>query len=174
MLPVWVFDTLRHHDVASWSEFEADNPEMAVGGRKLLYQFGVGLAYLATVRRDGGSRIHPFCPVIHERGIYGLIGLSPKKRDLLCDGRSAVHSFPSPDRDDEFYFTGRVRPRSNAQLIEGVRATMISTGATSSGDEELFEFDIERALFAQYKRRGEPNDWPPRYTKWLDPRLRSK
>ena len=43
---------------------------------------------------------------------------------------------------------------------------MLSTGATSSGDELLFEFDIEHALLASYKKRGEPDNWPPAYTKW--------
>jgi hypothetical protein len=154
--------------VASWSEFEAASREMAVAGRGLLYRFGVGLGYLATVREDGGPRIHPFCPIIDAGGIYGLIGPSPKQRDLFRDGRYAVHSFPSRDRDDEFYFTGRAHPRTDAQLVDRVRQTMMSTGATSSGDEALFEFDIERALLAQYKARGEPENWPPRYTKWID------
>jgi hypothetical protein len=160
--------------MASWSEFEAASREMAGAGRRLLYQFRVGLGYLSTVRPDGGPRIHPFCPIIHAGRIYGLIGRSPKQRDLFRDGRYAAHSFPSPDRDDEFYFTGRAHPRSDAQLVDRVRQTMTSTGATSSGDEALFEFDIERALLAQYKARGEPENWPPRYTKWIDPRLLRK
>jgi hypothetical protein len=154
--------------MASWGEFEAAAPELAEKGRKLLYQFGVGLGYLATVRRDGGPRVHPFCPILHESGLYGLIGPSPKQRDLLRDGRYAIHSFPSPDRDDEFYLTGRVRAERDAGLAAAVRRTMTSTGATSSGDEALFDFDIERVLLAEYKPRGEPNNWPPRYTKWFD------
>ena len=34
-------------------KFETHAPEIAEAGRKLLYQFGVGLAFLATVRKDG-------------------------------------------------------------------------------------------------------------------------
>jgi hypothetical protein len=41
--------------VARWGEFEADEPEVAIAGRKLLYQFRVDLGYLATDRADGGS-----------------------------------------------------------------------------------------------------------------------
>lgn len=155
--------------MASWTEFETAAPELAGKGRKLLYQFGVGLGYLATVRRDGGPRVHPFCPILHESGLYGLIGHSPKQRDLARDGRYAIHSFPSPERDDEFYLTGHARPRTDAALAAAVRRTMTATGATSSGDEALFEFDIERVLLAEYKPRGEPDNWPPRYTKWFDP-----
>jgi hypothetical protein len=158
--------------MASWSEFEEQEPEMAAAGRKLLYQFGVGLGYLATVRRDGGPRIHPFCPILHERGLYGLIGPSPKQCDLLRDGRCAIHSFPSPERDDELYLACRAQARPDAALAARVRETMTSTGATSSGDERLFEFDLERALLARYKKRGEPDNWPPRYSRWADARLR--
>jgi hypothetical protein len=156
--------------MATWREFESDAPEMAAIGRGMIYQFGVGLGYLATVRADGGPRLHPFCPILHDGGLYGLIAHSPKQRDLLRDGRYAIHSFPSPDKDDELYLTGRAHARDDAALAVGVRQTMTSTGATSSGDERLFEFDIERVLLATYKKRGEPDNWPPRYAKWVDPR----
>ncbi len=156
--------------MASWREFEAANPAMAASGRELLHQFGVPLGYLATVRRDGGPRVHPFCPIIHASRVFGLIGTSPKQRDLLRDGRYAVHSFPAPDRDDEFYFTGRAAHRADTGLIQQVREALTSTGATSDGHEALFELDIERALLSRYKKRGEPDNWPPRYEKWVDPR----
>ena len=156
--------------MATWRDFERDAPELAAAGRTLLQQFGVGLGYLATVRADGGPRVHPFCPILHEGGLYGLIGHSPKQRDLLRDARCAIHSFPSPEKDDEFYLAARAVPRPDAALAEGVRGTMIASGATSSGDEALFEFDVERALLATYKKRGEPDNWPPRYTRWVDPR----
>ena len=34
--------------------------------------------------------------------------------------------------------------------------------------ERLFEFDIQRVLLSTYKKRGEPNNWPPIYQKWHD------
>jgi len=154
--------------MASWREFEVAAPELAAKGRTLIYQFAIGLGYLATVRRDGGPRVHPICPIIYESGLYGLIGRSPKQRDLLRDGRYAIHSFPSPSRDDEFYLTGRARLDTDAGLVAAVRRAMTTTGATSSAAEALFEFDIERVLLAEYKPRGAPDNWPPRYTKWFD------
>ena len=152
--------------LATWAEFEAASPALAARGRALLYQFGVPLGYLATVRRDGGPRIHPFCPILYGSGVYGLIGDSPKQRDLARDGRYAVHSFPAPDRDDEFYFTGRAARRSDPALVAGVRAALVATGATSDGAELLFELALERALLSSYKKRGEPDNWPPRYERW--------
>lgn len=149
--------------MARWSEFEEEAPELAARGRVLLYQFGVGLGFLATVRKDGGPRLHPFCPIQTEGSLYGLIGPSPKQADLLRDGRYAIHSFPCVDRDDEFYLTGTAVWHDDAALEEKVRAAY--TGG-SDHSERLFEFDLERALLATYKRRGEPDNWPPTYSKW--------
>ncbi len=39
---------------ASWAEFAAAMSDMAAAGQRLLYQYGVGRAFLATVRADGG------------------------------------------------------------------------------------------------------------------------
>ena len=155
--------------MATWTAFEQASPEMAAAGRKLLYQFGVPLGYLATVRKDGGPRVHPICPVQIEGRLYGLIGPSPKQRDLRRDGRFALHTFPAVDRDDEFYLTGRVIVREDPSLAERVRAAFLATGGTSTGDELLVEFDIEHALLSTYEKRGEPDNWPPQYTKWHAP-----
>lgn len=149
-----------------WSAFEAAAPEMAAGGRKLLYQFGVGLGYLATVRRDGGPRLHPICPTFLDGGLYALIGPSPKRGDLRRDGRYALHSFSAVDRDDEFYLTGGVQALPDPALAERVRAAFVALGGHSDVSEELFELFVHRALLATYKKRGEPNNFPPRYEVW--------
>jgi len=153
--------------MATWGEFEQANPTMAAAGRRLIQQFGVGLAYLATVRRDGGPRLHPVCAILCAGGLYSLVAASPKQGDLLRDGRYALHTFPAVDRDDEFYLAGRARHRPEAKLLARVRAAQEAAGGTSSGDELLFEYDIERALLSTYKKRGEPDNWPPVYTKWF-------
>jgi hypothetical protein len=74
-------------DAVPWADFEAAAPEMAAAGRGLLYQHGIGLAYLATIRPNGGPRLHPFCPILAVGGLWGFINhRSPKGRDLLRDG----------------------------------------------------------------------------------------
>ena len=71
-----------------WGEFAAEKPDMAEAGRALIYQFRVGLGYLATVRKDGGPRVHPVCPVVANGGLYVFTGNhSPKVHDLLRDDR---------------------------------------------------------------------------------------
>ena len=101
-----------------------------------------------------------------EDDLFLLIGPSPKRGDLLRDGRFALHSFPSPEVDDEFYLTGAVLPEHEREVIARVEVAQHAGGATSSGDEIAFRLRIERALYSRYKPRGEPDNWPPEYLKW--------
>jgi hypothetical protein len=147
-----------------WHEFAAEAPGMAEAGRALLYQYRVGLGYLATVRRDGGPRVHPVCPVLANDGLYVFIGNhSPKRSDLLRDGRYALHTFPDRDVDDEFTVSGRAVPIDDAAIRTIVYDTYTATGAFTS-DDTLFELLLERALHAKY---GPRPSWPPVYTKWV-------
>jgi hypothetical protein len=146
-----------------WSEFAAERPDMAEAGRTLIYQFRVGLGYLATVRKDGAPRVHPVCPVIANDGLYVFIGNhSLKRRDLLRDGRFALHTFPNPQVDDEFTVSGRVERVDDPAVRQIVYDTYTATGAFTS-DDTLFELLLDRALHAKY---GPRPSWPPAYTRW--------
>jgi hypothetical protein len=154
--------------MARWSDLEREAPDLARDGRALLYQFGPGLAYLATKRADGGLRIHPFCSVVTGGGIYGLIGDSPKRNDLAANGTFAIHAFPKAESDDEFMLAGQqVRKLTDPAEIAAVAEVYHASGATSSGEEWTFEFLFDRALLSLYELRdsGEPT-WPPRYFRW--------
>lgn len=146
-----------------WAGFERDAPEMAAAGRALIYHFGLGLGYLATLRRDGAPRLHPICPVIANDGLYTFIGnQSPKRDDLVRDGRYALHSFPLPEVDDEFYVAGTAAPVDDDTVRGIVYEAYTATGAFTS-DDTLFELLIERALHSRY---GPRPSWPPEYTRW--------
>ena len=146
-----------------WCDLAAARPEMSEAGRALINHFGVPLGYLATVRKDGGPRVHPVCPVIANDGLYVFIGNhSPKVHDLRRDGRYALHSVPIPEVDDEFYVSGTVARVDDADVRRVVYAAYTETGATTS-DDTLFELLLERALHAKY---GPPPSWPPEYTRW--------
>jgi Pyridoxamine 5'-phosphate oxidase len=155
--------------MATWGEFAAAMPEMAAAGSALLYQYGPGLAYLATVRPDGSPRLHPICPVIVDGGLYAFIGDSPKRRDLLRDGRYALHTFPKRDGDDEFYVSGRVVRVEDSALVAKVDAFYRGQGTTHGDDDLPVEFLIERAMHAAYKAQGAAG-WPPTYTRWRAPK----
>ncbi len=153
--------------MASWAEFEAAEPELAAAGRKLLYQFGPGLAFLATVRRDGGPRLHPICPVVTDGALYAFIADTPKRRDLVRDGRYALHTFPPAEVDDEFYITGRAAPVSDPKRRDAAAAVYDAQGTVRGEDDRLFEFSIERVLYAAYGPR--PAEKALSYTKWKAP-----
>jgi hypothetical protein len=146
-----------------WSQLADEEPGLAEAGRALLYQHGVPLGYLATIRKDGGPRVHPVCPVVANGGLYVFVGNhSPKLHDLLRDGRYALHAFPNPERDDEFFVAGASMRVDDAQVRKIVYEAYTATGAHTS-DDTLFELWLERALHAKY---GPRPSWPPAYTKW--------
>lgn len=155
--------------MATWGEFAAATPEMAEVGRTMLYRFGPGLGYLATVARDGGPRIHPVCPTITDGGLYLFVVPSPKRADLRANGRFALHSFPLEDADDEFFVAGHAVAVDDPDHRARIAAVVGEERSGPSAHEQLFVLDIERALLAVYKPRGAGNTWPPAYTHWRAP-----
>jgi hypothetical protein len=136
-----------------WSDFAGKRPEMAERALELfmLADGTGGLGYLATIRADGGPRVHPISPVIVDGRLYAFIlRHTPKRRDLHRDGRYALHSWPKPfdgDRfdDEEVYLTGRAAPIADAELLKRVAAATGDDPATG----ELFELSVERAMHKQ-------------------------
>jgi hypothetical protein len=153
----------------SWTEFRMQQPDLAAAGRDLLYQFSVGLAFLSTVRRDGGPRLHPICPILTDLGMFALIIPSPKLDDLLRDGRYALHSYPTEDNEDAFYVTGRatrvedpeIRGSLQRQFIE--ERPTIDLPASEINRQTLVEFFVERCLLTRTTGHGDPN---PRHEIW--------
>jgi hypothetical protein len=136
----------------TWSEFERRQPALADAGRAQFYQFGIGLGFLATVRPDGGPRVHPVCPVISPAGLHVHIKAGPKQRDLRRDGRYALHSeaCPPPRQDDGFAIIGCAREVTDAAVIGVVRGQILTerSGQVWPGfdQEAVFELAIERCL----------------------------
>src|SRR5438552_10992462 len=110
----------------AWGQLSTSRPDLAEAGRLLLYQFGVGLGFLATVRADGGPRVHPICPLILDDRLLGFIVPSPKLSDLVRDGRYALHSFPCADNEDAFYVSGRAEAKNDAELRETAAALFLT------------------------------------------------
>lgn len=137
--------------MASWSEFATDAPHLAQVIRSLIEQYGPGLGYLATVRADGGPRVHPVSPVITEEGLFCFIIDSPKRRDLERDGRYALHSFPPENSDDEAYVAGRARPVTDRARLDRLATDL---RAAPLVDWKLFEFHVDVAMVARHGRGG--------------------
>jgi hypothetical protein len=143
--------------MATWETFAAAQPELAARGEQLLMLNNpeaptfAGLAYLATVRADGGPRIHPISPALIGGRLYAfIIRVSPKCRDLHRNGQYALHNFPhfvepmSWDNctDEEFYLTGRAILIADPALRQ-TAATLVGD-ALDNGD--LFELDIAHVM----------------------------
>ena len=145
----------------TWTEFEQYQPFLADAGRTQIYQFGIGLAFVATVRPDGGPRVHPVCPVISVAGLHLLIKAGPKQEDLRRDGRYALHSetCPPPRHDDGFAITGRAREVTDAETTGLVRRQVLAERdgkVWPSFDEDvIFELDVERALLTLTQADGQ-------------------
>ncbi|MFU8875356.1 pyridoxamine 5'-phosphate oxidase family protein [Micromonospora sp. SL4-19] len=152
--------------MASWSEFAADEPRLAGEIRLLLQQYGPGFGYLATVRADGGPRVHPVSPVITDDGLYCFVIDSPKRRDLERDGRYALHSFPPEESDDEAYVAGRVRTVTDPATV--ARVAEIGRAAPQV-DWRLFEFTVDVAMLTRRDQAIHPGEGRPQVRVWLDP-----
>lgn len=157
--------------MASWSEFAASEPELATAIRALLQQYGPGMGYLATVRADGGPRVHPVSPVITDEGLYCFLVDSPKRHDLERDGRYALHSYPPEESDDEAYVSGHAHPVTDptvvTRLAEALRASPMVNW-------RLYELDIAQAMLRRHGPAGAlplamTLRYPPITLKWRDP-----
>ncbi len=128
--------------MASWGQFATAAPALAGRVRTLFEQYGRGFGYLATVRADGGPRVHPVSPVFADGGLFVFVIRSPKQRDLCRDGRYALHSFPAEDSDLEAYVAGRALPVTELSRVGAVAAR---AGAGVRVDWRLFELTVEVA-----------------------------
>ncbi len=128
---------------APWEAFAAAEPRAAEVARNQIRFVGIGLGYLATVRKDGAPRIHPFCPTFSGDRLYGLIlGESPKCQDLLRNQRCAVHACLFPPSPNEVLLTCVAVHHDDHSLAAQVRASAAADGMTSTNDEDLFEFHL--------------------------------
>ncbi len=153
--------------MATWAEFAKAAPEIAALGSELRAKFG--LAFLATVRRDGSPRLHPVCPfIVRGRLFIATDPKSPKRHDLKRDGRYVLHMLPG-EHDAEFLVRGRARLVEDAQtkamiLAEGPKAGVQPDGALLNlkPEELLFEYDVEEVLSGRWENVGQPTTYPVR------------
>jgi len=142
---------------ASWEQFAAAEPDMAKVLRSSLAW--IPICYLATVRRDGSPRVHPFCPIFAGEGMYIAIRpFSAKRHDLRRTGRFAMHSLPGK-RDDEFYMTG------SARLVEDTderAAVAAGAGHTVHADDDVFELRASYVMTAYWEKMGQPDTYAVR------------
>ena len=160
--------------VATWAQFEREAPELAGVAARLwpglaalhraeLLPDGASwfaISYLATVRRDGGPRVHPFCPLVGDGRLFAAIPRSsPKGWDLRRDPRCVIHAMPGPE-DDELCIRATAREVSDhASIRAALRAVVARTHVggmiESVSDDPLFEFDIDQVDVARWVDIGQ-------------------
>ena len=152
--------------MATWAEFAAAEPEMAELGLRQLQKFG--LAYLGTTRKDGSPRVNPVCPVIADGRVFVATSpSSPKRLDLLRDGRYVLHMLPGK-QEEEFWLRGVARrvtdPATRAQVVETATQRAESDGGPLriKPEEWLFEYHIDEGGTTVWADFGTPDHRPVR------------
>jgi hypothetical protein len=104
--------------MVTWQAFETESVELASFGRERIHR---RVSFLATIRGDGGPRVHPVTPWIFDGHLYvRMFDTSPKVADLTGDPRYALHSMM--DNDDgiggEFALSGRAELEPDPAIVE--------------------------------------------------------
>lgn len=147
--------------VATWAEFEAQEPGLAAAGRRLIYQRGDGEGLLVTVCGDDLPRVNVVNLGVVEGRLYVFVqAASAKRRDLEEDARYAVHAHIDPQSPSEFSVRGHARLVTDTELRGRVAKDWFFRVSDSY---PLFELDVERVLLGE---RPTADDWPPVYTSW--------
>jgi hypothetical protein len=142
----------------SWHALEQADAELAREGAE---RFGMGVAYLATIRKDGSPRVHPVTPIVGRGRLFLFMEpSSPKGYDLRRDGRYAMHSaVGGPEGEGgEFLISG------HAYLAEDSASRELAAKLASYRPADhyvLFELGVDSALSTTY---GE--DDPPVRRRW--------
>jgi hypothetical protein len=146
----------------SWHEFNLEEPELARLGKEMLFptQPHLGLAFLATIRKDGAPRLHPISLVYAQGNLYVFIPpASPKCADLKRDGRYALQAFPPPNNKDgeEYYLTGIAHFVRDLKLRQQIIA---NSGIVVAEFEQLFEFFVNLAMYTVLADCGTQHEHP--------------
>lgn len=151
----------------AWSDFSKEDPALAATGKRLLFPSRphVGYAFLATVRQDGGPRLHPISVIFSKDHFYVLIPTtSPKCADLLRDGRYALQAFPPVpnDENEEFYISGLANHIREPEILQ---ALIDNTKIIVEDNEVLFELLLDRVMYTKLVDRGTSGEHPV-HKKW--------
>jgi hypothetical protein len=145
----------------TWGDFEAGAADLAARARAVLYRSGAGEGMLATLRGDRLPRVHPVnVGVVDGRLLVFVQDHSAKTRDLIEDGRYALHGMQDREVPHEFLVRGRAHLVTDPALRDAALAVW---PFRPGKDYPLFELEIEHALF---RARSSANDWAEQYTSW--------
>jgi hypothetical protein len=143
--------------VATWAEFASAGPDLAAFGWERMQG---RIVYQATLRLDGGPRVHPVSPWL----AAGLLCVSfrdtsPKIHEVVRDPRYALHT--AQPWDDHAGDHGEFMARGSLeQLPPSHPAVMGRPGQTPYG-LVYYACSIEEAVATEYS-----DDEMPIYQRW--------
>jgi hypothetical protein len=132
--------------MATWEEFSRQAADMAAFGQA---RFQSGVAYLGTLRADGGPRVHPVTPILGEELFLFMEPTSPKGKDLQRDPRYTLHCAveDASGGGGEFYVRGQARLSDDPSL----RARAAQASSYTPQDRYiLFVLSVEFAFTNRY------------------------
>lgn len=126
----------------TWAEFENEAPDLA---RAVRARFAAGKhATMATLRKDGGPRISGTEVEFADGEVWlGSMAGAVKARDLLRDGRVAIHSPTAEPAEDGTSWAGEAKLAGTAHAVPNGDAT------------HRFRIDISEVVLT---RLGDPAD----------------
>lgn len=143
-----------------WNGLKTADPGLAKIGEERLHG---RIAYLSTVRKDGSPRVFPVMPFTDGHSLWLFVGAtSPKRFDLVNDGRYAMHCGVEDPRggSGEFHLTGTAVRITDPPTRD--RAVHVWTGLDPVGsDYLLFELLVSSAVHTVYTdRKPVRRHWP--------------
>jgi hypothetical protein len=161
--------------MATWGDVERENPDIARFADRLwpgIVALARGnappegtpwfsIAYLATVRRDGAPRLHPFCPILGGGRLFAAIPRSsPKGWDLRRDPRCVIHAMPGPDDAELCLRATAAEVTADVDTTSLVKSVVARSGVggmvESVAHDPIFEFDLQQVDTGVWMNVGQP------------------
>jgi hypothetical protein len=143
--------------VATWAEFANAEPDLAAFARE---RMAGRIVYQATLRLDGGPRVHPVSPWLGA----GLLCVSfrdtsPKTSEVARDARYALHTAqPWEDHAGEY---GEFMARGRLDQLTSSHPAVVARPSQTSYGLVHYACSIEEAVATEYS-----DDEMPVYRRW--------
>ena len=143
--------------MATWAEFANAEPELAAFATE---RMAGRIVYQATVRLDGGPRVHPVSPWLAQ----GLLCVSfrdtsPKLREVARDARYALHT--AQPWDDHAGSYGEFMARGWLEQIPPSHPSVVARPGQTPYGPVHYSCSIEEAVATEYS-----DDEMPVYRRW--------
>ena len=143
--------------MATWAEFADAEPDLATFA---LERMKGRVVYQATLRLDGGPRVHPVSPWI----AAGLLCVSfrdtsPKMREVARDPRYALHT--AQPWDDHAGYFGEFMARGRLELLPASHLAVVARPGQTPYGLVHYACSIEEAVSTAYS-----DEELPSYRRW--------